>query len=99
MADDFYGTAPDGSRYTKAQELQREQSSKEEMRGCRLNDARVRWFGDNVALVYGAETAIVKGRNGTETTRCLVWTDTWLKRDGRWQVVAAQDMPKTGDCK
>jgi hypothetical protein len=23
----------------------------------------------------------------------LIWTDTWLKRHGTWQIVAARDMP------
>ena len=22
---------------------------------------------------------------------CLTWSDTWLKRDGRWQIIGAQD--------
>jgi len=26
-----------------------------------------------------------------ETGR-FVWTDTWLKRNGRWQIVAAEDL-------
>jgi hypothetical protein len=28
---------------------------------------------------------------------CQVWTDTWMKRDGKWQIVAAQD--NRVDCK
>jgi hypothetical protein len=33
-----------------------------------------------------------KGKDGKEFLRCLVWTDTWLKRDGKWQIIAAQDV-------
>jgi len=22
---------------------------------------------------------------------CLTWTDTWLKRDGKWQIIGVQD--------
>jgi hypothetical protein len=46
-----------------------------------------------VALLYGSESAIWKTAAGTEHTRKLIWTDTWLKRNGKWQIVAAQDMP------
>lgn len=34
----------------------------------------------------------LKGKDGKEFLRCLVWTDTWLKRDGKWQIIAAQDV-------
>jgi hypothetical protein len=58
----------------------------------------VRWFGNAVALVYGNETS-VEERNGSRLKQCLVWTDTWLKRDGTWKIVAAQDTAKDGDCR
>jgi len=48
-------------------------------------------------LVYGHETATRRSRDGKESTRSLIWTDTWLKRNGTWQIVAAQDM--WADCK
>jgi hypothetical protein len=91
LADDFQGTAPDGRRYTKSEEVEGSQPSKVRARDCRLIDAKVRFFNDNVALVYGSESSIRKSRNGKEYKRCLVWTDTWLKRNGTWQIVAAQD--------
>jgi hypothetical protein len=34
---------------------------------------------------------MTKDKEGKETKRCLIWTDTWLKRAGKWQIVAAQD--------
>src|SRR5258705_9313735 len=48
---------------------------------------------------YGAVTAVVtgwlvvRGRNtsGTAFERRYRFTDTWVKRGGRWQIVAAQD--------
>jgi Domain of unknown function (DUF4440) len=91
LADDFEGTAPDGSRYGKEQEVQEARSSKKKVSGCQLDEARVRFFGDAIAIVYGKDRAVVPTEAGVEETRCLVWTDTWLKRGGRWQIVAAQD--------
>ena len=34
---------------------------------------------------------MTKDDNGKEAKRCLIWTDTWLKRAGKWQIVTAQD--------
>lgn len=93
LADDFQGTAPDGSRYNKEQALQNDLSLKEH--GCRLDEARVRFFGATVALVYGSERAIRKDQNGKDTPRCLVWTDTWIKRENKWEIISAQDTAVT----
>jgi uncharacterized protein DUF4440 len=97
LADDFQGTAPNGSRYSKSEAIEREKTSKLQFRECHLNDAKVHFFGDNIAVVYGSESAIRKPPDGQEHTGTLIWTDTWLKRNGSWQIVAAQDMP--ADCK
>jgi hypothetical protein len=29
---------------------------------------------------------------GKEFKRCLVWTDTWLRREGKWQIITAMDV-------
>jgi hypothetical protein len=98
LADDFQGTSPDGGkRYSKKEAVEEAKTSKEEARDCRLDDAKVHFFGDNIALVYGHETATRKSNDGKENSRSLIWTDTWLKRNGTWQIVAAQDM--WADCK
>ena len=60
-------------------------------RDCKLDSAKVRFFGDGLAMVYGSERATHTGSDGKDTMRCLVWTDTWLKRNGKWQIIAAQD--------
>ncbi len=97
LADDFQGTSPDGKRYSKSEAVEQAKTSKTAARECRLNDAKIHFFGDNIALVYGSESSIRKVSDGKEYTRSLVWTDTWLKRNGNWQIVAAQDMRT--DCK
>jgi len=97
LADDFQGTSPEGKRHSKSEEVEEAKTSKTEARECRLHDAKVHFFGENIAVVYGSESSIRKASDGKEYTRSLVWTDTWLKRNGRWQVVAAQDMRT--DCK
>ena len=89
VAEDFWGTAPDGSRYDRTKEMEGDQARSD--RDCKLDGAKVRFFGDSLAMVYGSERARHTGADGKEAGRCLVWTDTWLKRNGKWQIIAAQD--------
>jgi hypothetical protein len=96
LADDFQGTH-DGKRYSKKEVVEEAKTSKDEARDCRLDDPKVHLFGDNIAVVYGRETATRRSSDGKESIRSSVWTDTWLKRNGTWQIVAAQDTRT--DCK
>ncbi len=97
LADDFQGMSPEGKRYTKSEEVADTADLSKTARDCRLIDAKVRFFGDDLAMVYGSESSVRKPKDGTEKSRCLIWTDTWLKRNGTWQIVAAQDTQF--DCK
>jgi hypothetical protein len=88
IADDFQGTATNGVRYGKAEATG---DPKTLARDCQLGEVRVQFFGDLIAIAYGAENRVSKTKDGKESKRCQVWTDTWLKRSGQWQLVAAQD--------
>jgi hypothetical protein len=89
IADDFQGTATDGHRYDKVEAIATD--PKAVARDCQLDDVKVRFFGDSIAIAYGAENRVRKAEDGKEARRCQVWTDTWLKRKEQWQIVAAQD--------
>jgi len=91
LADEFQGTSPDGKRYTKSEEVADTADLSKSARDCRLLDAKVRFFGAGLAMVYGSESSVRKAEDGAEKPRCLIWTDTWLKRAGQWQIIAAQD--------
>ena len=100
LADDFQGTGTSGKRYTKEDEL-RDEKGPHSARGCTLDDAKVRFFqvsGKNdVAIVYGSEHSIGKDKSQPDAKFCQVWTDTWMRRNNKWQIVAAQD--NKVDCK
>ena len=89
IADDFQGTSPSGRRYGKDEAITTD--TKSLSRDCQLGEVKVRFFGDSIAIAYGAESWTDKANDGKDTKRCQVWTDTWLKREGKWQIVAAQD--------
>ncbi len=52
----------------------------------RLEYAHVRFFGDT-AVAQGSEAWVRKGGKKGH----FVWTDTWVRRHGQWQIVAAED--------
>jgi len=87
LADDFQGTSPSGKRYSKPDTI----GEKPTARDCKLGEVKIRFFGDSLAIAYGSESRVkAKDRKGSIET--LIWTDTWLKRDGRWQIIAAEDL-------
>ena len=91
LADDFEGTSTQGARFTKADEL-RDEKAPHTAHDCGLDETKVRFFGDNLAIVYGSEHAIGKDKSQPNAKVCQVWTDTWLKRGNQWQIIASQDI-------
>jgi len=91
IADDFVGTSPDGPIYSKSDLTKRHKAPLPE-HDCKLLSARVRFYGPDLAMIYGSETAVRTGADGKDFQRTLVWTDTLLKRNGKWQIIAVQDM-------
>ncbi|MGH8273932.1 MAG: nuclear transport factor 2 family protein [Terriglobia bacterium] len=86
LAEDFEGTSTKGKRYDRTNAW-----GPGTNRDCRLQKIRVHFFGDSLAVVYGNESSIGKKKDDSEWKRCLVWTDTWLKRNGKWKIIAAED--------
>jgi len=87
LADDFQGTTPAGKRYPKP--TTRENPS---ARDCKLGEVKIRFFGDTLAIAYGSESRVKTSKDGKDEVETLIWTDTWLKRNGRWQIIAAEDL-------
>ena len=90
LADDFQGTSVKGERFTKADELKDEKGPRT-AHDCGLDEAKVRFFGDSLAVVYGRDHAIGKDKSQPNAKVCQAWTDTWLKRNDKWQIIASQD--------
>jgi ketosteroid isomerase-like protein len=89
-ADDFNLTYSTGDVITKAQELANLKSSAAGNPAFKLSteDTKVRLYGDSAVLtgVLIQQTT----DNGKEMAVRMRYTDVWVKRNGRWQVVAAQ---------
>lgn len=89
LADDFIATSSRGEIRDKAKEIDDMRPSPDfKMEAFNLDDINVRIFGDT-AVVTGRSTLQVafKGKSGTTLFR---YTRVYVKRNGRWQVVAQQ---------
>ena len=91
LADDFQGTAPKGVRYAKPASEPSYGPDTKWSTDCTLDGADVRFFSADAAVVYGSESKTVPLPDSKQERRCLVWTDMWLRRNGKWQIVAVQD--------
>ena len=54
------------------------------------SDMQVHIYADNVAVVTGIDTTVGTDKDGKDWTHQDRFTDTWVKRNGVWQCVAAQ---------
>jgi len=89
LADDFLGTGINGRVETKAESLASMKSSEYVITSLVIDDVKVRVYGD-AAVVTGRSTGkeTYKGKDVSGQTR---WTDTFIKRDGRWMCVATHN--------
>jgi len=88
MADEFV-MMYDGSVFTKAQYFEYAKSIKEEILSFVMDEWDVRIYGD--AAVVMARGTMKTRLAGKETTNQWRFTDTWVKRAGRWQCVAGHN--------
>ena len=90
LSDDFVGVAPDGSLYDKAKEITNTRQEQGNVLSNHTNEIKVRFFGNDTAVAQGSETW--ENRTGDPKRGTYVWTDTWILRNGKWQIVAAEDV-------
>jgi ketosteroid isomerase-like protein len=89
LAVDFVGVDPQGHMYDKAKMISDTHDAPQIFISNRLNEVKVRFYGDT-AIAQGNESW--ERRVGEPRRGRFVWTDTWIRRSGRWQIVAAEDL-------
>jgi hypothetical protein len=86
LADDYVGIGSSGNRFTKGEMAAQPPRTSKAVSFSDNDYVRVRFFG-STALNQGRDS--IRTKDGRKSH--LIWTDTWLKRDGKWQVVQSQD--------
>ncbi len=89
LADDFIGVDTKGSQYNKQHEVHGTADAPKYFKSNHLNDVKIRFYG-NTAVAQGDETWV--RYSGEQLTGRFVWTDTWVLRNDKWQIVAAEDL-------
>jgi ketosteroid isomerase-like protein len=86
LADEYMFTNPQGAVWTKAQYIASLKSGDLRVISSVLDEIKVNVYGDS-AVCFGRVTgrAQLKGKDISSQYR---FTDTWVKRAGRWQCVA-----------
>lgn len=87
-ADDIVTTDPSGRVTDKAQDKTDLSSNDLKFQSMELSELTVHVYG-NTAVAAGTDT--LKGTyKGQDISGKYRFTDTWVKRNGKWQVVASQ---------
>jgi ketosteroid isomerase-like protein len=87
LSEDFVGVDVDGAHYSKADAIKEYRSRPSNYTSNHLNQVEIRFYGDT-AVAQGDESWQKKdGSSGR-----YVWTDTWVRREGTWRIVAAEDL-------
>jgi hypothetical protein len=88
LAEDWLGIDFEGTLLTKAQALRGIGSGSGSLESTVLRDMKVRVYG-NTAVITGADTE--KGEyHGKDSSGKYLWTDVFVRRNGRWQAVSSQ---------
>jgi uncharacterized protein (TIGR02246 family) len=86
MADDWLMTTWDGQTQTKAQSIAEFKSGETKLTAADMGNLKVRVFGDTaVATLSLMEKGMSKGK---DSSGHFLYTDVWVKRNGKWQAVA-----------
>jgi ketosteroid isomerase-like protein len=87
-ADDIIDTDPSGRVTDKAQDKTDLSSGDLKFQSIELSDLKVHIYG-NTAVAAGTST--IKGTyKGQDISGKYRFTDTWVKRNGKWQAVASE---------
>jgi hypothetical protein len=86
LADDYEGVSSHAHVVTKAQSMAVDPGPRTVLSDT-LDYVRIRFPTPDVAIAQGGETAV----NKDGSRRSLIWTDVWMLRAGKWQIVTSQD--------
>ncbi len=91
FADDGVLVTPDGAQQTKSQLLADVKSGDLVLEASEISDMKVRAYGDAAVVTYiTADKGKYKGQDISGRYR---WTDTFVRRNGTWQLVSGHGTP------
>jgi ketosteroid isomerase-like protein len=88
LADGWVGLGWDGKTSNKAKALADLKAPGNSLDSFEMGPMKVRIFG-NTAVVTGSDTE-KSAENGKDTSGKYIWTDVFVKQNGKWRAVASQ---------
>jgi ketosteroid isomerase-like protein len=88
LADGWVGLDWDGKTPDKAKALADLKAPGNSLDSFEMGPMKVRIFG-NTAVVTGSDTE-KSAENGKDTSGKYIWTDVFVKQNGKWRAVASQ---------
>ncbi|MCA1602250.1 MAG: nuclear transport factor 2 family protein [Acidobacteria bacterium] len=86
VATDGVFTDATGSIFDRTQQIAMIKSGDLKLESATFDDVKVREYGDTAVVTYrSTDKGQYKGKDFSGQYR---WTETWIKRDGKWQQVA-----------
>lgn len=91
VAEGFQITFPDGGQQTKSDLTKMTQSKEGKPSGVKFvtQDTKVNFYGKSTAVLRGTLFTRWQDQSGTQKEEQQLYTDTYVKLNGRWQVVAS----------
>jgi len=90
LHDDYTAVLSSGRTSTKANEIADLKSGAVAMTACTDDHVKARVYGDAAVVTgRGTRSGATKERGAFKNLQFL-WTDTFVRQDGRWQCVASQ---------
>ena len=89
LADDYTGVSNRGLLLTKTETIAGLADKTSSITACVDTDMKVRVYGDT-AVVTGLGVRSGTYQGAPFSDRRFLWTDIFVRRDGRWQCVASQ---------
>lgn len=90
LADDYIGVSSSSQVENKTQQIEEAlaaQKQPSDFLSNKVDYVDVHFFSDSLAVAQGQESWTLRsGERGR-----YIWTDTWLRRNGQWQIIASQD--------
>ncbi len=87
LADDFNGTSPTAHTFPKSTAIGELKSGKYAVDSMDLDEISVNVYGNTAVSFTSQEEKSTYA--GKDTSGHYHFTDVWIKKDGRWQVVAS----------
>jgi ketosteroid isomerase-like protein len=88
LADGWVGLGWDGKTSNKAKALADLKAPGNSLDSFEMGPMKVRIFG-NTAVVTGSDSE-KSAENGKDTSGKYIWTDVFVKQNGKWRAVASQ---------